>query len=317
MRGWCALALKKTPYGFQIGLATLPGTDNTDCHDAISRELFDILAEARLRVELQPRGIFTTLIPLDVLLAAGRPPSIVPDASVDTALPPVITARGQRSGGRVGAHQRHLVDVKTIHGGTTHYASAHARDEQSGAVRHRESLVWGDYLRHARDLDRRYSPAGTTPIEDRLRWHGETRGLVFGAYGEASADVHTLLAIAADAVSEQQWRVAGARSATEMRAFVMGRLRRRIGMATVRAMARHRLARTSMIGVPRQAIVQRRQRGAAAALHAYAPAANLADFFAFRAGGRRPSRPDTCYRCRGRRAGEAGRIARPLLVAAL
>ena len=55
-------------------------------------------------------------------------------------------------------------------------------------------------------------------------------------------------------------------------------------MATVRAMARHRLARMSMIGVPRQVIVQRRQRGAAAALHAYAPAANLAGFFAFQAG---------------------------------
>ena len=271
------------PHGFQIGLATLPGTDHTDCHDAIGRELFDICTESHLRIELQPKSLFTTLIPIAVLLAPGRPPSIVPDASIDVALPPVVTTRGRRRRGRVGAHRRHLFDIKTIHGGTNHYYSAHARDEQSGAVRHRESQVWPNYLHHARALDRQYSPAGTTPIEDRLRSHTETRGLVFGAYGEASTDVHTLLRIAADAQAEQQWQLAGARSATEMRAFLIGRLRRRMGLVTVRAMARHRLARVPFIGVPRQMVVARRQRGGAVA--PYAPAIDHFAFFAFQAGG--------------------------------
>ena len=74
--------------------------------------------------------------------------------------------------------------MKTIHAGTNptnHYYSARANEEQSGAVRDRESQVWPAYLRHARELDERYSPAGTTPIEDRLCWHSETRGLIFGA----------------------------------------------------------------------------------------------------------------------------------------
>ena len=57
--------------------------------------------------------------------------------------------------------------------------------------------------------------------------------------------MHTLLNIAADEMAEQQWRLAGARSASEMRSFIVSRLRRRMGMATVIAMARHRLARVS------------------------------------------------------------------------
>ena len=197
-------------------------------------------------------------------------------------LPAVVTARGQRPGRGRGARRRYLFDIKTIHCGTDHYYSAHARDEQSGAVRHRESQVWGAYLRHARELDLKYSPAGTTPIEDRLRWHTETRGLVFGGYGEASTDVHTLISVAADELAEQQWRLAGARSATEMRAFTIGRLRRRVGMAAVQAMARHRLARMSYIDVPRAVVEARQRRGGAAA--AYAPAIEHNEFYAFQAG---------------------------------
>ena len=37
---------------------------------------------------------------------------------------------------------------------------------------------------------------GENPILDRLRSFGQTRGLAFGAYGEASPDVHALLTVA-------------------------------------------------------------------------------------------------------------------------
>ena len=91
------------PHGFEISLATLPGDDDTECHDAIGRELFDITHAAGLRIELQPERIFTSLVPIATLLAAGRqprgrPPAIVPDAAIDIALPEVVTARGQRRG---------------------------------------------------------------------------------------------------------------------------------------------------------------------------------------------------------------------------
>ena len=58
-------------YGVQLGLATLPGTGNTECHDDVGRELFDILMEARLHVELQPAYIFNTLFLPAFSLAAA------------------------------------------------------------------------------------------------------------------------------------------------------------------------------------------------------------------------------------------------------
>ena len=118
--------------------------------------------------------------------------------------------------------------------------------------------MWGGYLRHARELDRVHSAPGQTPIEDRLRWFSETRGLVFGGYAEASADVHDLLTLAARIIAEREYRLAGARSASEMRSFVTSQLRRRMGLAAVQAMARHRLSRVPFVGVPRGAIEARR-----------------------------------------------------------
>ena len=41
-----------------------------------------------------------------------------------------------------------------------------------------------------------------------------TRGLVFSAFGEASADVHDLISVASDALAQRQWRLSGARSAS-------------------------------------------------------------------------------------------------------
>ena len=62
----------------------------------------------------------------------------------------------------------------------------------------------------------------------------------------------------------------------------IGRLRRRVGMAAVQAMARHRLARMSYIDVPRAVVEARQRRGGAAA--AYAPAIEHNEFYAFQAG---------------------------------
>ena len=83
--------------------------------------------------------------------------------------------------------QRWLFDVNGL------YQCPRARDEQSGAVAERAHRCAGEYLSAARAADRQYSAPGTNPILDRLRSFGQTRGLAFGAYGEASPDVHALL----------------------------------------------------------------------------------------------------------------------------
>ena len=89
-----------------------------------------------------------------------------------------------------------LFDVKTVHGGGDVYVSAWARTAQSGAVQERAWRVQHSYTHHAGRLDTADSPAGTTPTADRLGTFTRVRGLVFGQYGEASPDVHSLLTIA-------------------------------------------------------------------------------------------------------------------------
>jgi len=181
--------------------------------------------------------------------------------------------------------------VKTIHAGTEHYYSAHAAVEQSGAVRHREVRVSPDYLRHARILDERFFPGtGTTPFQTRVLSFTQTRGAVFGAFGEASADVHDLIAEAATVQARRDFGLAGARSATEMRGFIIGQMRRRIGLAAVQAFARHRINRVPYIGVHRSAVQMRQERlqrriaveraGGVAAVGLLAQ-----DFYAWQAGG--------------------------------
>ena len=83
-------------------------------------------------------------------------------------------------------------------------------------------------------------------------------------------DVHDLITTAADAIAEKQWELAGARSRREMRGFLISRCRRRVGLAVVQAMARHRLARVPYIGVPYVAVRTRAQQLAGAAGQ-YAP----------------------------------------------
>ena len=187
-------------YGHQVGLAALPGAPFTDCHDAIAHELWRILMEAGVHVDVEPRGIFTTLIPTQVLLQPGSTPGAVPDAAIDVAMAAPATARNATAGSRLPM-QRWLFDVKTIFGGNGLYQCPRARDEQSGAVAERAHRCAGEYLSAARAADRQYSAPGTNPILDRLRSFGQTRGLAFGAYGEASPDVHALLTVAADGLA--------------------------------------------------------------------------------------------------------------------
>ena len=245
-------------YGLELGLAVLPGNTHTECHDACGSELFEICTSGGLRVDLGPRHIFSTLIHPSVLLRSRRPPAIVPDAAMFVSLP-AVPRRGQHAGAALP--QRVLLfDVKMSHGGSGVYLSPRARDEQSGGVAQRAWEVDQDYTQHARELDRRHSPAGTTPILDRLRSFTRVRGLVFGQYGEASTDVHSLLSLAADGHASQRWRELGCRSREEARGIFVALLRRRLGCFVVREFARHRLRRLPYVGATHAAVAARGHR---------------------------------------------------------
>ena len=99
----------------------------------------------------------------------------------------------------------------------------------------------------------------TDAVQTVLRSYGTVRSLVVGQYGEASADVHELHALAAEEASLHSWRHLGARSRAEARAYFTASMRRSWGCLFVREMARHRLRRVCYIGAghrPRAAQAQ-------------------------------------------------------------
>ena len=83
------------------GSARGGGGKRTDCHTAIAHELWRILMETGVHVDVEPRGIFTTLIPTRVLLQPGSTPGAVPDAAIDVAMAAPATARNATAGSRL------------------------------------------------------------------------------------------------------------------------------------------------------------------------------------------------------------------------
>ena len=116
---------------------------------------------------------------------------------------------------------------------------------------------------------------------DEPRRDGRVRGLVCGNYGECSPDVHEVLAITADGLAARRWRLMGARSATEARAFFMARLRRSLSVVIAREMARHRLRRIPFIGVPWAAIRDRPPPRVQQGVQHLPHMAQLADFMRY------------------------------------
>jgi hypothetical protein len=246
-------------WGLELGLATLPGGTDTVLHDACEGELFRIMTESGVRLDIQPSHIFATAVAVPAALdpVYGRPPAIVPDAAAAVSLPPV-TPRNQRQG-RPLPERVLLFDVKTIHGGGGIYFTAWARDGQSGAVAQRAWDVDGEYRGHARKLDLDVNGGGTA-VRDRLQSFGRVRGLVFGQYGEWSEDVDSLLELAATASARRDWRMRGNRTMEESRGIYIALFRRRLGCFVVREFARHRLRRLPFVGLTRDQVRARRRR---------------------------------------------------------
>ena len=85
------------------------------------------------------------------------------------------------------------------------------------------------------------------PVAQRLRGFGRTQGLVWGAFGEASREVHTLLAATAKAAATSFWREAGATSALTAEASYTAFYRREWGCESVWGHARVRVARIEYV----------------------------------------------------------------------
>ena len=137
----------------------------------------------------------------------------------------------------------------------------------------RAQQVHTEYLRHARQLDRRYHPQASPPVtltpgpvEQIVLDHDRVRGAVLGGYGEWSMDVEWLLEEAARTAARRM----GFPGEDVAYGLIVATYRRRMGVIAVREMARHRyrqsqyagLTRLQLDEIGRERQVQRQGRGA-------------------------------------------------------
>lgn len=242
-------------FGFELGLAKLPGSADTVCHDAISTVLFQLALGAGIQGAVEPRHLFHAVIPAHVLHDQGAPPAVVPDAYMHVALQLEGRMRARRA-----TAADWMLDVKTLHGRGSHYKTCDTR-RQTAAVANRAAAVPTDYARHARAIDTEHGLGGA--VEARLRMLGDVAGLVVGQYAEGSPAVHALIAAIASAMAGRRWRLLGFRSEAEALSATTTIVRRRVGVAAARAYARHRISRVPYIGVPRAVIERQMARQAA------------------------------------------------------
>ena len=125
------------------------------------------------------------------------------------------------------------------------------------------------------------------PVERRLRSFNRVLPLVFGAFGETSDGVETLLHGLADAGAQRHWRRMKARRPEEAQGAIAWLLRRRWGITAIRENARLTLDRLQYVGSnPRL-----NQRGSQSVSNAENRARARADALEFSAHG--PSVGDT------------------------
>ena len=202
-------------------------------------------------------NLFSALIPQEGLarIDQGRKrQGLVPDFKV--RLPP--------GDGRPVTDELALAELKVITSCPTRY-QRNPRNTTK-AVDRRAALLPGEYARHARNIDRVYGGVEegvVGPVEAKLLSFPPLQRWVFGAWGEVSQDVHTLVHTLAMARQKYQHVLEGRErwrrisDAGEL-AILTGQIRRSLSLEGVRSQARCLLSRLDGIGAGAAAAARRR-----------------------------------------------------------
>ena len=243
------------PHGCRLASLPLEGDGWRTQHDAIKWRFVEDAREMQVHCRAEVYGLFSSCIPQDGRVRADRQTArkrqgLVPDLLVSAAVD--------------GPERPRLFEVKTLHFGPSTYSGG---PERCGSVARRARALPAEYARKAREVDQRFcgTPAGSVgPVEQKLRTYEPVRGLVFGAWGEASPDVEKVLTALADAGASRHWRGMRCRDRDAARGALAWMLRRRWGLTAVREAARLKLDRLEHVGRGAGAAARRRSVGRAA-----------------------------------------------------
>ena len=131
------------------------------------------------------------------------------------------------------------------------------------AVDKRARVLTAEYIKKAVGVDRNYGGVAEGEVgrvQRKLEGYGEVRGLVFGAFGEASQGVHDLVPILALSRIRAVGLQKGRESTKGEMGVLVGQLRRLLSTAAVRSQAECLLSRMRGVGRGTTAANRRRQR---------------------------------------------------------
>ena len=224
-------------YGDKVMSAQLPGDTWRIRHDAVKMELNRLFMWSSMPSTCEVFGLFSHLIPQEGLtrLERGRErQGLVPDFLLGLSNP-------------AGGREDRLAELKVINCCLTRYPPG--RNDR--AVDRRANLLQNEYRRKARDADKNYvghNSENIGPVERKLMQFGEIIGLVVGAFGEGSEDLHDLLQKIAESKANAMGLRRGRESTDTEIGIIVGQIRRSLSTTFVRAQAQCLLTRMNCIG---------------------------------------------------------------------
>ena len=245
------------PFGDRIRAEQLPGDGFRHRHDAVKRQIARLARWARVEARVEVFGEFSHLIPQEGLnrMERGRKrQGLVPDFLLRFNHGDCVNSV--------------LAELKVLSCCPTRYPVGGPKGGDK-AVDRRANQLQGEYLNKAKEVDRVHVgvPEGQVgPVETKLAGFGKLRGLVFGAWGEASAGVHSLVEELAEQRSKSGGMIGagGCRSkaacAKGSKGVATGQIRRMLSVVAVRAQARLLLDRLCSVGSGAVEAARRRKR---------------------------------------------------------
>ena len=237
-------------YGDKVISKILPGDHWRIRHDGEKLAIASMCAWLRVPVTTEVYGLFSHLIPAQALTRYERGrkrQGLVPDFRMEMPMP-------------LGGTAFQLAELKLISCCETWYSPSSGGNVK--ATDKRASGLQSEYIKKAREADQ--ETRGRTgevrgPVERRLAEFGELKGLVFGAWGEASEDVHMLVQAMAKSRLQHQGLQAGKPSSTAELGVIVGQIRRRLSLAVTKAHTECLLGKLHQVGPGCSAMNKRRQ----------------------------------------------------------
>ena len=242
------------PFGETVQSTITTGDHYRKRHDAFKMRLFQMCQWAGLDAVVEIFNLFAASMPQEGLnrMERGRTvQSIVPDMRISVP--------------EEGNFVLRLHELKIISSSKTRYNPHRQGQEATRAVDKRANELTNEYIMKARNTDQKYcgTPRDTIgPVETKLGTLGAIRGLVVGAFGEGSDDLHALIHHLATSrvrvAGPQKGRRGQIRSEEAELALTTSFLRRTLSSVGVRAQARLLLGRLEVFGPRATAAAGRR-----------------------------------------------------------